>query len=89
MEKGRSLIRWSAILVAFVMVSFLMNGSAVFGVKTQPKEAPEFRADIIRIDSMNVFGKLERPSVTFLHQNAYGGAGKEKQRLLCLPSIRK
>ena len=68
MEKGRSLLRWSEILVAVVMVSFIMSSPAVFGVKTQLQDAPEIRADIIRIDSMNVFGKLERPSVTFLHQ---------------------
>ncbi len=35
---------------------------------TQPEKTPEMRADIIQIDSMNVFGKLERPAVTFLHQ---------------------
>ena len=68
MEKGRALLRWNAIIVGVVIVSFLITSSAVFGVKTQPKEAPEIRADIIHIDSMNVFGKLERPSVTFLHQ---------------------
>ncbi len=68
MEKGRTLLRWNAILVGIVIVSFLINNSAVFGVKIQPKKSPEIRADIINIDSMNVFGKLERPSVTFLHQ---------------------
>ena len=68
MEKGRALFRWNAILVAIVTVLILMNSAAVFGVKTQPKKTPEIRADIIHIDSMNVFGKRERPSVTFLHQ---------------------
>lgn len=68
MEKGRALLHWNVILVAVVMISFLMNAPAVFGEKSPPKKAPELRADIIHIDSMKVFGKLERPSVTFLHQ---------------------
>ena len=68
MDKGRAFIRWNAIIVAVVMISISMNSSAVVGVETQPKKMPEMRADIIHIDSMNVFGKLERPAVTFLHQ---------------------
>ena len=68
MEKGRVLLRWTAILVAAVMFAFLISSPAVFGVKTMPKERLETRADIIRIDSMNVFGKLEKAPVTFLHQ---------------------
>jgi len=68
MEKGRALMRWTAILVTFVMASFLMGSPAVFGVKTPPQKTLERRADIIRIDSMRVFGKLTRPPVTYLHQ---------------------
>ncbi len=68
MEKASALLRWTAILVSIVMVVFLIGSPAVFGVKTMPKEGLETRADIIRIDSMRVFGKLERPPVTFLHQ---------------------
>ncbi|UCD82616.1 MAG: hypothetical protein JSW26_14660 [Desulfobacterales bacterium] len=68
MEKGRSLIRWTAIFITFVMASFLIGSPAVFGVKTPPQKTLESRADIIRIDSMRVFGKLTRPPVTYLHQ---------------------
>ena len=68
MEKVRVLLRWKVIIVAIVTFSVLTSSSSVFGVKTQPKQTPETRADIIRIDSMNVFGKLERPAVTFFHQ---------------------
>jgi hypothetical protein len=68
MEKARALSRWSAILLVIVMIYFLVGSPAVFGVKTMPKEGLETRADIIRVDSMQVFGKLERPPVTFLHQ---------------------
>jgi len=68
MEKGRILLRWTGILIAVAVASFLVGSPAVFGIKTQPKATLEIRADIIDIDSMKVFGKLERPSVTYLHQ---------------------
>ena len=68
MQKGKVLFRGNAIIGAVVMVSLLMNSPAVYGVAAQSKKTPEIRADIIRIDSMNVFGKLERPAVTFFHQ---------------------
>ena len=68
MEKARAVSRWTAILLVIVMIFFLIGSPAVFGVKSIPKEGLEVRADIIRIDSMTVFGKLERPPVTFLHQ---------------------
>jgi len=60
--------RWTAALAAVFMVALFMSSSAVFGLKRTPKEGLETRADIIRIDSMRVFGKLEKPPVTFLHQ---------------------
>ena len=68
MEKGRVLARWNVILTAVVAGSLMVSSPAVFGVATQPATALEFRADIISIDSMKVFGKLERPPVTFFHQ---------------------
>ncbi|MBW2335990.1 MAG: class III cytochrome c, partial [Deltaproteobacteria bacterium] len=68
MEKGRTLLRWTGILTAVAMAAIIMSSPAVFGIKTQPKVTPEIRADIISIDSMKVFGKLERPSVSYLHQ---------------------
>ena len=68
MEKGRALLRWNVVLIAIVTVSFMMISPVVFGVTTQSKKAVEMRADIIHIDSMKAFGKLEKPGVTFLHQ---------------------
>ncbi len=68
MQKGRALMRGISIIVAVAMASFLVGSPAVFGVGIQPGVKPETRADIIDIDSMNVFGKLERPAVTYLHQ---------------------
>ena len=68
MEKGSARSRRIAALIAVVMIALFMSSPAVFGKKTIPREGLETRADIIRIDSMQVFGKLERPPVTFLHQ---------------------
>ena len=68
MQKGRALLRGISIIFAVAVSSFLVSSPAVFGIKTQPKVTPEIRADIIDIDSMKVFGKLDRPSVSYLHQ---------------------
>jgi hypothetical protein len=68
MKKGSALLGWAVILLASAMIFFFVSSPAVFGVKTNPKEEVEARADIIRIDSLRVFGKLDRPPVTFLHQ---------------------
>ncbi|MBW2440502.1 MAG: cytochrome C [Deltaproteobacteria bacterium] len=68
MQKGKALLRGISIIVAVAVASFLIYSPVVLGVKTQPKVALEMRADIIQIDAMKVFGKLERPTVTYLHQ---------------------
>ena len=68
MPKGSALLRGFSIIVAVAVASLLVSSPAVFGINKQPKVTPEARADIIDIDSMKVFGKLERPSVSYLHQ---------------------
>jgi hypothetical protein len=79
MEKGRTLLRWTDILIAVAMVLIVMGSPAVFGMSAQPKVAPEIRADIIDIDSMKVFGKLERPAVSYLHQRHTEALAKENK----------
>jgi len=68
MEKGRALVSRSGIFFTVVILSILIGSPGVLGVGAPVKETPQPRADIIRLDSLKVFGKLERPSVTFLHQ---------------------
>ena len=68
MEKARVLLRWTAILSMIGMFFFLISSPAVFGLKTTQKEGLERRADIIHIDSLRVFGKLDRSPVPYLHQ---------------------
>jgi hypothetical protein len=79
MEMARARLRRAAVLAAFVAVSFLLGSPAVFGVKTPPQETLERRADIIRIDSMRVFGKLTRPTVPYLHQKHTEALKKKNQ----------
>jgi hypothetical protein len=50
------------------MIFLFVGRPTVFGVKSKLKEGVKARADIIRIDSLRVFGKLDRPPVTYLHQ---------------------
>lgn len=68
MQKGRALIRGSSIIAIVALASFLVSSPDILGMGAQPEAKPEKRADIITIDSMKVFGKSERPSVTYLHQ---------------------
>ncbi len=68
MEKGRALLSCTAILLVSALIFFVVASPAVFGIKSVQKEGAEARADIIRIDSLRIFGKLERPPVTYLHQ---------------------
>ena len=68
MEKGRARVGWTLLLLVSVVIIFVIGTAAVFGKKTTPKTKPVARADIIRIDSMTVFGQLEKSPVTFLHQ---------------------
>jgi hypothetical protein len=69
MKKRRAPLCWAGILIAVIMVSINFAGTGGSAVEKRSKDAVEARADIIPIDSMKVFGKLERPPVTFLHQN--------------------
>ena len=68
MEKGKVHFRGNAIFAAVLAVSLILNSPTVFGVEAQAKKTLEIRADGLQLDSMKVFGKLERPAVTFLHQ---------------------
>ncbi|MGD8880481.1 MAG: cytochrome c3 family protein [Desulfobacterales bacterium] len=68
MKIGR--LRLNLTRIPFFVFSILicLMCSGVYGAKGPSESAAQKRADIIRIDSMQAFGKLERPPVTFLHQ---------------------
>ncbi len=68
MKKAKVRLRWTAKLLTVVGLVICAGGIGVWGSVNQAKNAPESRADIIRIDSMKVFGRLDRRPVFFLHQ---------------------
>ncbi len=58
----------TGILVVVLTVSICLTCSGNYRAKGPTESAIDKRADIIRINSIQKFGKLERPAVTFLHQ---------------------
>jgi hypothetical protein len=74
MVKKRSLLQR---LATFVIILGIMGYLGSHGVQALNAMAEKQRADIIEIDSLKVFGKLERPSVTYLH-NAHTDAVEKK-----------
>lgn len=71
MTKERSLFRRTGIVLT---LSALMVAGAILSVQGSAPSAPSAddgskpRADIIRIDGLKQFGKLERPAVVYLHE---------------------
>ena len=68
MRKGRARLSWIGIILIAFTVTICLTGTGIYGAKGPSESAAQKRADIIHIDSMKAFGKLERPPVTFLHQ---------------------
>jgi hypothetical protein len=68
MNKARALLRWTGILIVGIMVSIYLSGIGGSALEKRSKDTVQARADIISIDSMKAFGRLERRPVTFLHQ---------------------
>jgi hypothetical protein len=68
MKKAKTRLSWTGIILIFFTVSICLTATGIYGAKGPSESAAQKRADIIRIDSMQAFGKLERPPVTFLHQ---------------------
>jgi hypothetical protein len=68
MKKAKVRLRWTAILLTVLALTIGVGGIGVFGSVNLTKNAPTPRADIISIDSMKEFGRLDRRPVFFLHQ---------------------
>ena len=64
-KAGRS---WIGIIFVIFVIIISLTCTGNYGAKGPVEPTVQKRADIIRIDSMQAFGKLERPPVTFLHQ---------------------
>lgn len=65
MKKGRFLLRWVAIIA--LLATFSLTGRQAMGTVEQPAASGEPRADMIMIDSLKTFGKLEEAPVAFFH----------------------
>jgi hypothetical protein len=64
MNKGKHLIRLACILAVSTVSIYCTN---LYGSDRILKDSSRTRADIIKIDIMNRFAPLEKPSVEFLH----------------------
>ena len=77
MVKGRPLLRWAGILLVCASVSFVCIEARGGG---EPAKAPESgRPDLIKINTLAAFGKLELPAVTFFHDKHTDVLLKEKK----------
>ena len=75
MVKGKMKHWWVGVTAAIFMITAVCIGAQEVGVPSD-KEA---RADMITIDSLKVFGYLEKPPVVFLH-DAHTEALKKKDK---------
>jgi hypothetical protein len=69
MEKGRSGIEKAGILVTITILSIFIMGLGLRNVSQSSDDIAKVRADIITIDYLKTFGKLERPAVIFFHDS--------------------
>jgi len=65
MVKGKMKFRWVGVLIAVFLISTYCIGTQGFAKLSKDKS--KSRADVIMIDTLKVFGYLEKPEVTFLH----------------------
>jgi hypothetical protein len=78
MEKGRRLLRWTGVIATVAVLTGWSVG--VFGVEQQAGGvAMEKRADIITIDAMQAFGRLERPPVVYRHDRHTEVLGQKRK----------
>jgi len=77
MEKKRSTLRWTGMFVVAAALSFYAIGA--YGVDAPEAEQQTKRADIVEIDTMKAFGKLEYPKVFFFHDK-HTAALKKKNK---------
>ncbi|MCP4112097.1 MAG: cytochrome c3 family protein [Desulfobacteraceae bacterium] len=75
MKKGKLLLRWAAILGLAAIVSFYCIGTKGFADLSKDSK----RADAITIDTLKIFGDIERPEVVFLHDLHTDALEKKKK----------
>jgi hypothetical protein len=65
MKKKKYLFRWAGIVTISIIA---LLGTGIFGLSKVLKVSSQPRADVIKIDNMIAFGKLEKAPVEFLHE---------------------
>ncbi len=75
MKKGKLLLRWTAIIGLAAIVSFYCIGTKGFADLSKDSK----RADVITIDTLKIFGDIERPEVVFLHDLHTDALEKKKK----------
>ncbi len=66
MKKPRYLLSWAGII--FLCMVFFYSTDIMGESRNIDKVSPQTRADVIKIDILNSFGKLEKAPVEFLHE---------------------
>ena len=65
MEKGKRLLKGTGIVA--VLVAILISGAVVGAVERSAAPGAEPRADLIPLDALEPFGRLQRPMVIYRH----------------------
>ena len=82
MKNGKALLRKSGLwgAIAFLVVLSLNFGvQGVQEVQQEPDSMEALRPDLVMIDTMKTFGRLERPPVVFLHDKHTEALLQQKQ----------
>lgn len=85
MKKGRYLLRWAGILSVCVITLY---GTCIFGLSQVLTGSSRTRVDVIKIDTLSIFEKLEKSPVEFLHElHTEALARKNKDCATCHPTL--
>jgi hypothetical protein len=79
MKKGKSLLRGTGIFGGITILAILILSLRAQGVQQVPDTKAEMRSDLVVIDTMKTFGKLERSPVAFLHGQHTEALAKQNQ----------
>jgi len=77
MEKGKKMLRGTG--TALLLMAVLISGAAVYAVENGDVADGAKRADVIVIDTMAAFGRLERPPVLYRHDKHTEALAKQNK----------
>lgn len=75
MKNGKLLLRWAGIIGLLAIVSIYCIGTKGFADLSKDSK----RADVITIDTLKIFGDIEKPEVVFLHDLHTDALEKKKK----------